>query len=369
MTIKNLLSALLLGTAATALQAQTATPAEALRSRLQQVAGKGCFAFGHHDDTAYGHTWCGEAGRSDVKEVCGDYPGVMNWDLGLIEWQRDKELDGVPFATLRSEAAAQHARGGINTYSWHVRNPLTRGDSWDVSGGTDVLAQSLTPGTAAHDTLCVWIARAADFLGSLRTRQGGRLPVVFRPWHEHTGGWFWWGAPYCTPAQYKQLWQLTRRIFSERGADNVLWAYSPDVVSGKAEYLERYPGDDYVDIMGADVYHRDGEAGTATYRHKLANTLGAATEAARERGKLVALTETGSEGLPMPQWWTRVLLPACARYPISYVCVWRNAHDMPGHFYAPWPGQASAKDFQLFHRDKRTLFSKELKQIKPENKY
>ena len=66
------------------------TPRVQLIERLGKVRDTGKFAFGHHDDTAYGHTWRGEDGRSDVKEVNGDYPAIMNWDLGLVEWGAGK---------------------------------------------------------------------------------------------------------------------------------------------------------------------------------------------------------------------------------------------------------------------------------------
>lgn len=128
------------------------TPRMQLIERLAKVRDAGKFAFGHHDDTAYGHTWRGEEGRSDVKEVTGDYPAIMNWDLGLVEWGTEKQLDGVPFKLIHDEAVKQDARGGINTFSWHPRNPATKGDSWDVTGG-NVVKEAVTDGSALNDTV------------------------------------------------------------------------------------------------------------------------------------------------------------------------------------------------------------------------
>ncbi len=350
--------------AGSAANAET-TPAQRLIDRLAKVVSKGQFIVGQHDAVAYGHGWKsdGSGDRSDVKSVCGDFPGLMNWDLGLIEWQCDKELDGVPFDFIRREVAANHAQGGVNTFSWHVRNPITKGDSWDCEGG-DVVHRCVTEGTVANDTLTVWLQRAAAFIGSLRDAEGNRIPVVFRPWHEHTGSWFWWGENHCSVDDYKALWRMTRRVFDEQGIDNVVWAYSPDNVDDAADYIARYPGDDYVDIMGADTYHFDGEKGVDDYLLRLDRQLSAATDYARAHGKLVAFTETGSEGLPMADWWTGVLLKAIVKYPIAYVCMWRNAWDNPKHFYMPFPGQASAADFVKFYKDKRTLFRKDIKKIK-----
>lgn len=339
------------------------TPAEELRVRLDSISKNG-FAFGMHDATAYGHSWVGVEDSCDVYSVCGDYPGVMNWDLGLIEYDSDKDLDGVPFDFIRREVVKQDKRGGISTFSWHVRNPLSRGNSWNTEGDS-VVYQCITEGNPLNDTIKTWIGRAADFIGSLRDDEGKRIGVVFRPWHEHTGNWFWWGRDHCSTDDYKALWQLTYDIFVEKGIDNVLWAYSPDKdnVTDVASYMERYPGDSIVDILGGDVYHFDGEKGVETYINRVNYVIGAACKVAEEREKLVAFTETGSEGIPMPDWWTEVLLKNIKQYPICYISVWRNAHDNPDHYFAPYPGHSSVSSFIEFYNDDRTFFAKDLEKI------
>ena len=113
--------------------ADTITPAQTLISQLDSVVKSGHFYFGHHDDTAYGHTWKYVEGNSDVKAVIGEYPGLMSWDLGMIEVDSAKNLDGVPFEFIAAEIAKQNARGGVNAISWHPLNPISGGNSWDVS--------------------------------------------------------------------------------------------------------------------------------------------------------------------------------------------------------------------------------------------
>lgn len=81
---------------------------------------------------------------------------------------------------------------------------------------------------------------------------------------------------------------------------------------------------------------------------------------AKEHGKAAAITETGYEGIKTPDWWTGTLLPALADYPLSYVMVWRNAHDKAGHFYAPYPGHPSARDFIRFCENERPLMAGDL---------
>lgn len=339
------------------------TPRVQLIERLGKVRDTGKFAFGHHDDTAYGHTWRGEDGRSDVKEVTGDYPAIMNWDLGLVEWGAGKQLDGVQFELIHNEAVKQDARGGINTFSWHPRNPATKGDSWDTAGG-NVVKEAVTGGSALNDTVREWIGRAADFIGSIRDAAGNRIPVVFRPWHEHTGSWFWWGGDNTDTESYRKLWHMTREVFDAKGIDNVVWAYSPDKVDTVEQYMERYPGDEYVDIMGADVYCFDGKDGLEQYAAKVKSTLSAAVSQAEARGKLAAFTETGLESITVSAWYTDVLMPLVKEFPVVYVSVWRNADNIPRHFYTPYPGHPAEESFKAFYNDSITLFAKDISEIK-----
>ena len=66
--------------------------------------------------------------------------------------------------------------------------------------------------------LCHGLQYGADFFNSLVTSDGTKTPVLFRPWHEHTGSWFWWGQDNCTTEEYKELWILTYNFFQEQGA-------------------------------------------------------------------------------------------------------------------------------------------------------
>ena len=338
-------------------QAKTATTGtEALRARLAGNVAAGKTLFGHHDDTAYGHTWFGEEGRSDVKETVGEYPAMMSWDLGRLELGDTANLDRVPFSKIRREAQAQHRRGGVNTFSWHPWNPVTGTDSWTTTDSTVVRRMVTDPEyTAAYRAQ---VRRLADFFNTLTDERGEKIPVIFRPWHEQTGGWFFWGKPYCTPEEYKALWHIMREEMDAAGVDNLLWAYSPDRVSTKEEYLERYPGNEYVDILGTDIYHFNGEAGVQEYIDVASRNLGIVTATARELGKIPAFTETGSEALPMADWWTDTLLPLLKENSVSFVVVWRNASDRPTHYYAPFPGEHSVPSFKRFHNDPTTIFVK-----------
>ena len=328
---------------------------EALLAGLKQTASKGIM-FGHHDDTLYGIGWEGDEGRSDVKSVCGDYPAVISFDLGELELDSAYSLDKVPFERIRKEIVNQYQRGGLVSLSWHLRNPKTGGTAWDVSDSTVV--RSVLPGGECHEKFCGWLTTMARFLHSLQTDDGVKVPVLFRPWHENTGSWFWWGEKLCSVEEYKALWRLTVDSFREQGVDNALYAYSPTPdVQDSTEYLVRYPGDDLIDVIGFDTYQFERDP----FLQGLDRMLNIITEIGKAHDKVPALTEVGYEGVPDAQWWTGTLWPAVEKYPLSYLLVWRNARERVTHFYAPYPGQTSADDFVTFYKHPRTLFASDVK--------
>lgn len=349
--IATTLAALALATSAVAASRQ---PAIKLINRLAAIQKQGVM-IGHQDDPMYGCSWKWEEGRSDVKEVCGDYPAVMGFDLGDMELGKVENLDGVPFDRMRREIIAQHERGGIVTLSWHPNNPATGKNAWDPSG--DAVTKIL-PGGQLNAKFNSWLTLVARFISSLKTADGQKVPVIFRPWHEMSGSWFWWGEGNCTAAQYKQLYRYTYRFLMKRGCSNVVWAYSPNLAD-QAETVEHYekyyPGDDVVDLLGIDIYQR-AENSNATYQGWLRTELDVVKKVGEKRKKLIALTETGYNNVPDPTWFTSALLPVLKEFPLCYVLMWRNAWDQPTENYIAAPGKPSAEDFKKFHADKHTLF-------------
>ena len=170
------------------------SPRERLIENLRAIPQKGIM-FGHHDDTVYGIGWEFDEGGSDVRKVCGDYPAVISFDLGEIELGGDKSLDKVPFEKIRKEIINQYNRGGLVSLSWHPRNPKTGGDAWDVSD--HAVVKSILPEGENYEKFQSWLGKVNDFILSLKTSDGTKIPVLFRPWHEHTGSWFWWGQNLC----------------------------------------------------------------------------------------------------------------------------------------------------------------------------
>ena len=346
---------------------------ENLLENLKAIGDSTVYLFGHHDDTVYGIGWEADYSndstihqRSDVKSVCNDYPALLSF--GHIELGDSLNLDGVPFQRIRQEIIAHYDRGGMITLSWHVNNPLSGGTSWVADSLKEVETRtvaSVLEGGEKHEFFLSWIDRVADFLNSLETPYGVKVPVLFRPWHEHTGSWFWWGQEHCTAEQYKALWQMTVNRLKEKEVVNALYAYSPgtEADGDEAKYMERYPGDDMIDLLGLDCYCWAPEADTtqiANYATTLDKNLGMVCNIAKQHQKAVALTETGYECLKTKDWWTAALAPVLEKHPISYVLVWRNAHNRENHFFAPYPGQQSTSDFIRFYNDKRTLFLQDI---------
>ena len=331
----------------------SSTVTAALLRLLRETSARNRLLFGQQDFPFYGCDWAYRPGCCDVKACCGDYPAVLGCDLGEIELGTGHNLDGVPFDTMRREIVRQYERGGLTTVSWHPRNPLTGGDAWDVSDPGTV--RSVLPGGRNHAKFLGWVDLAADFLNSLSTNDGTTVPVLFRPWHEHTGSWFWWGQRLCSTAEYEALWKMTVERMRDRGV-RMLTVYSPNPCVTGLEYLERYPGDAWVDILGLDAYH-SSDAGAFVTR--LGASLGIMDQIARDPRKPYAVSETGMEGIPRADWWTGVLMQGIGEQRPAYVLVWRNALQTlkPGHFYAPYPGQVSQADFNRFYASPRTLFA------------
>ncbi len=324
----------------------------ALFTNLKNISGEGVL-FGHQDDTAYGIDWWADSGRSDVKAVIGDYPAVYGWDLGDIH--QTANLDGVDFQQMAGWIKEAYARGGVITISMHLDNPVTGGNAWD---NTPAVA-AILPGKSHHGPYLATLARIAGFLKSLKMPSGVYIPVIFRPYHEHNHTWSWWGRSSCTIEEYNALWRMTVDYFrDDQAIHHLLYAISPQEIASAEEYFERYPGDDYVDILGLDYYRLSTPAAISD----LGATLHLLATLAEERGKVSALTEVGIEKVPITNWWTGYLLGAINTSDQSkktaWSLVWRNAST--DHHFAPYPGHASAPDFQVFYHDPFTLFENDL---------
>jgi len=334
---------------------------QALYKNLHELSKKHTL-FGHQDDLAYGVNWRYDAGRSDIKDVVGDYPAVHGWDLAGLEKESTKNIDGIPFSKMKTFIEEGYERGAVITLSWHFDNPLIGGSSWDAAPGT---VTSILPGGEKHDLYKVWLDRAAAFMLDLKGKKGEPIPMLFRPFHELNGNWFWWGRKWCTPEEYIRIWRFTvNYLVKEKQLHNLIFVYNTNSFSSEAEFMERYPGDDVVDMLSFDKYQykEDKDKFISSTRKELEIL----TRLSEKKKKLSAFSETGYEGVPDPKWWTGTLWPIIEGFPISYVLVWRNAGYVESmkkmHYYAPYDRHPSAPDFKLFYKKRTVLFEKGLKQ-------
>jgi len=333
----------------------------ALYQNLKKISKKG-FMFGHQDDLAYGVGWKYEKGRSDIKDVTGDYPAVYGWELGHLEIDKVVNLDSVPFKTMQQLIRLGYDRGGVITISWHLNNPLTGKTAWNPEPGT---VASILPGGPKHDLYKSWLDKLAVFMNGLKGSRGEFIPVIFRPYHELNGNWFWWGGKNCTPEEFKQLWVFTASYLrNEKKLHHLLYAYNTDRYSSHEEYLSKYPGDEWVDVIGFDIYQRNSP--NDKFITEIDGMLSTLDEIAKEKNKIPALTEFGGN-LSDSSWWTGTFLKVLAKHKISYVLGWRNAGPKPGggsEYYVPYRGHSTAADFVRFYRAERTLFQKDVSKEK-----
>lgn len=319
--------------------------------------------FGMHDATGYGVGWSNDDRRSDVKDVCGDYPAVFSWDFLTMfenETEAARMLDRIQFA---------YNSGGINTICWHFRD--YEKNSFYADGLQYAVVPSILPVGKYHENYKLSLIQIAEFARKCRGKKGELIPIIFRPFHEQNGSWFWWGKGHRTEQQYIDLWQFTVHYLRDTlEVHNFIYAFSPDgnQWENKTDYLTDYPGDDYVDMFGVDFYFPNGDALTITRFQQRCRHI---VEYAQERDKVAAVTEAGSRKdwqlseLAIPNWFTTCLLAPIKgddiAKDVSFACVWRNASTT--HHFAPYPGHSSVPDFLIFYNDDYTMFLKDLEKV------
>lgn len=218
-----------------------------------------------------------------VSEITGKYPALWGTDYGLI-------CCGLPNNARQiatDNAKSQWEQNGLVTLSWHACRP-TEDENCDWGGsvqtplGDAEWNELLTPGTNLNNR---WRAQVDDVAVYLKQLRDARVPVLWRPYHEMNGGWFWWGGNQSgTPERFKALWGMMReRLINVHGLNNLIWVWSPGAVDNAAAF---YPGDQMVDVLGYDIYWGD-------FQNRWYDDL-----LSTGRGKPIAMGEVGD--LPTP---------------------------------------------------------------------
>ena len=331
---------------------------KSLYTNFSKTKGRGVM-FGHQDDLALGVKWKFENGRSDIQEVCNDFPAVFGWDVGMIGKQSTNQ-DGISFDMMTSWMKLTYKSGGINTISWSMDNPITEGPCTDL---TPAVA-SIIPGGEYHDKYKSSLDVFAQYTKQLNIGKGDEklIPIIFRPFHQSSIEKFWWSMENCQPKDFIELWRFTvEYLNNEKGLENIIYAYSTDAFSSVDEFMEFYPGDEYVDIIGLNLYDTGQQDFALELSKKLMvlNTIGA------EYGKVTAITETGYKQVPISTWWTDQLIKGIftnrSTANISYLMVGKNLSS--DHFYAPFPEHSSAENFKQLYQNMYTLFLEDLQDV------
>ena len=187
--------------------------------------------------------------------------------------------------------AKLHKREDQRQWGWNLRFfDCNFNESKDLSGDS---LKKILPGGEKNKVFTAYLDTIATYANKL---QESNIPVIFRPLHENTGGWFWWGTG-NTAESYKSLYAYTREYLESKGVHNMLYVYSPNgPMETEEEYMSRYPGDAYVDILAFDYYNDfntyPAEADTSFFNH-LDQTCQVVSSIAKKHDKLAAISETG----------------------------------------------------------------------------
>lgn len=332
---------------------------KALFANLYNIGGKG-FMFGHHDDLWYGRYWYNEPGRSDTKDVCGDYPGVFSVDLATIA--RDG-VNGNENKIRRRVILEARERGEVILAVMHLDNPLTGSDSWDNSKST-VVSEILKEGTTTRAKYLKWLDNLAAFALDLKDSKGNLVPIILRPYHEHTQSWSWWGSKCTTENEFISFWRFTVNYLRDtKGVHNFLYAISPQMDSwysneeADGRIVYRWPGDEYVDFMGIDCYQGLNPSAFKVYINALSGW-------AEKKKKPCGVTEDGQESFTLQNYWTTNILEPIRGTRPCMVVMWRNKYvgnnESDKHYYSVFKGHSSENDFRTMYADPESFFSRDL---------
>ncbi len=331
---------------------------KALYSNLWAIQEKG-FMFGHHDDLTYGRYWYGEDGRSDTKDVCGDYPAVYGVDFAeLIDDRAGSDPDLTALKTQRVKDA--YNRGMVVLAVLHLDNPLTGGDSWDNSN-KNVFAEILKDGSATQVKFLSWLDNLADLANNRLIGDDGRkIPFILRLFHEHTQDWAWWGKSCTTEAEFIDVWKFTIRYLRDtKGVHSIIYGITPQMDSQKVEndFYFRWPGDEWVDFIGMDCYQGINNA-------VFVSNLKVISKVSLDKKKPCGVTETGVEGFKAEDYWTvNIHAPMTGRR-VSMVVTWRNKYvgnnESDKHYFSVYKGHPSEKDFVKMYNEPNSFFCNDL---------
>jgi mannan endo-1,4-beta-mannosidase len=246
------------------------------------------------------HTWAGQHDSSEISYIQGETgrkPAIVEGDL--IDYSPSRVQYGSMPANYTESYIALQSAGHVLGFCWHWNAPTnllnTASEPW--WSGFYTAATTFDVAAALANTNSIeysLILRDIDAIAvQLEKVSSNNIPVLWRPLHEASGGWFWWGAK--GPGPFKQLWRLLfNRLTTYHNLHNLIWVLTN-------EDPDWYPGNDVVDIVGVDAYPADPTDALSTDWQALKPQF--------DGVKLLALTEFG--GVPDVErmhvfgvWWS-----------------------------------------------------------------
>ncbi|WP_299664818.1 glycosyl hydrolase [uncultured Polaribacter sp.] len=329
-----------------------------LYHNLKSLA-KNKLIFGHHNTVGMGIGWRNKDTinwSSDVNISVGDFPALYGFDL----------VDGMSYQ--KEQVKKIFRQGGIITYSWHIQNPVTDGYYGDKRGDA---MQNILEGKPYHNKWKAKLDEIATYFNSLEVK-GIKVPILFRPFHEHTNGHFWWSDSSISNKTFREVWEFTiRYLRDECNVHNLLYVYNPTNPIKKGGLNDgKYPGNEWVDIISFDLYW----GGEDVSKSILENSK-AVVNFAKKNGKIAAISEAGvGQGLQnskINNWITTCILNPLKNdsiaKEISYWLTWRNLKK--NRYWVPLPSYPQHKDFMRFYNDEMTLFHSDLPNMYTNNYY
>lgn len=204
-----------------------------------------------------------------ASDFIGETPAVWSQDFGFAkEGDKDSYLAR---PSIVDEAIRQHKLGSIITICWHAApptaeepvtfQPLPGADSTRLASVQGRLLDNQFRDIQRRGTELnkQWIKQVDEIAGYLKQLQDAKVPVLWRPYHEMNGNWFWWGGhyhgKYTTAGLYRQLFD---RLVKHHKLNNLIWVWSVDrPTRPDREFAKYYPGDDYLDVLAIDIYGND----------------------------------------------------------------------------------------------------------------
>lgn len=189
-----------------------------------------------------------------VRNITGQYPGVWGGDFGFSQNDIDNRQ------TVINQARTEWANGTLPELTWHMCRPDVA--TCNFEGGANPVKgsrlsasewqQIVTNGTTLNNTLKNRLEQTVPYFLQL---QAAGIPVMFRPYHEMNEGWAWWGGAGGANGSAR-LYQITRDYLQSRGLNNIVWVWALKDVGGNgpAQAASYYPGNNYVDVVGLDVW-------------------------------------------------------------------------------------------------------------------